>query len=230
MKLNERQNTLLALLGRHQRLSVVKLAGALHVSEMTVRRDLAAMEKSGLLRRYHGGALAIDENFEQPIVVRSHARDQEKKQLAQRAAQYLTDDSHIFLDSSSTTSYLIPYIAQKHRVTVVTNSVRTLLLLARSHIPAILMGGRYYENDMCLVGDMTEEVADMLQVDAAFFSCLGLSADGRVSDVDEPQTFVRRRIMKRSALNVFLLDSTKLGRSFPYTVCESDSGAIILTV
>ncbi len=228
MKLSDRQKNLLALLAKHQRMSVAKLAGALHVSEMTVRRDLSAMEKSGLLRRYHGGALAIDENFEQPIVVRSVSMDQEKKRLAQQAARYLSEDSCIFLDSSSTSSYLIPFIAALRRVTVITNSVRTLMLLSRSHIPCILLGGRYYENDMCLVGDMTEEVADMVNVDVAFFSCLGLSDEGLVTDIDEPQTFVRRRVMKRSALNVFLFDSSKRGRVYPYTVCGPDSGAVII--
>jgi len=231
MKLSERQTELLALLARYKRLSVGRLSSALHVSEMTVRRELQAMEQKGLLRRYHGGAVAIDENGEQPIQVRSQTMDQEKKRLAQLASVYLEEGCCVFLDSSSTTSYLIPHIAALREKLVVTNSVRTLLLLGRSHIPAILVGGKYYENDMCLVGEITEQYVDQLNVDVAFLSCLGLSEDGRVTDVDPQQTGVRRRMMKNARKTVFMIDSTKFGRIYPHTLCrEGDEDVAIITV
>ena len=79
MGLNERQRQILEWTEKKQRISVSLLAKKLYVSEMTVRRDLDKMEQEGFLRRYHGGAVANSEHMQDPIDLRMHVNEKEKR-------------------------------------------------------------------------------------------------------------------------------------------------------
>ena len=108
MELNERQQNILNILHEKGKISVSSLAKELNYSEMTIRRDLTKMEKANFLKRSHGMALENDINS-QPVTTRSFAQDSEKRKLCKEASQYLEDKMTVFLDSSSTCFYLIPY-------------------------------------------------------------------------------------------------------------------------
>ena len=75
---------------------------------------------------------------------------------------------------------------------------------------------------MCLVGSITEQYADQFNVDIAFFSPLGISDDGIISDVDIEQTSVRRMIMKHAKRKVFLFERNKLSKTYPYTLTRKE--------
>ena len=148
MELNERQRQILDILKRQKKVSVKSLSETLYASQMTIRRDLTNLSSSGLLTRYHGGAVAKEDDKQQPINVRHFIDDGEKKLLAQQAVRYLSDDMLVFIDCSSTCSYIIPYLKNFSKIRVVTNSVHVLLLLADAHIPCSVAGGYYYEPEM----------------------------------------------------------------------------------
>ena len=225
MRHNDRQQSVLRILEERGRVSVRALAAELFVSEMTVRRDLEQLEKEGLLKRYHGGAVSLTP--EQPVSVRYFLMDEEKKRLAAKAAAYLENGQTVFLDSSSSVAYLVPHIAQKKGVRVITNSVRTLLLLQDWHIPAMLLGGDYYEMDMCTVGAMTQNAARDINADVAFLSCKGL-ADGKLTDSDGAQAAIRREIAAGAGKTVCILDTSKFGKKYTFTVLrESEITALI---
>ncbi len=221
MELNARQQCILNILREKGKVSVAKLAKELNYSEMTVRRDLTKMEKSGLLKRSHGMALENDVNS-QPITTRTFAQDSEKRKLCKEAAKDLEDCMHIFIDSSSTCMYLIPYIAEHKDMCVFTNSVQILLSASNFHIPCYLTGGKYFEKDMCLLGAQAESYAQNINVDIAFFSCEGYNEDGRITDNSEEQTAVRLAVMKNSKKNIMLFDSTKKNKTYTFTVCHKD--------
>lgn len=228
LELNERQKQILALLRSKKKITVAETAASLYASEMTIRRDLEKMEQEGILRRFHGGAVEVD-SMHQPIVLRSMVNDDRKKALARKASAYLQDGQTVFLDSSSTCSYLVPYLSDFSDIQVVTNSIQSLLLLAQAHIPCFLIGGRYYEHDMCIVGPQANDFAAQFNVDIAFFSALGLSSDGRVTDTDEHQTAVRKQIMKNATQVVLMLDESKSDKIYPFTLCRQDEITAILT-
>ena len=221
MELNERQQKIVQLLREKGKISVSFLSKELHYSEMTIRRDLTAMEKAGLLKRSHGMALENDINS-QPITTRSFAQDSEKRKLCKEASEYLEDRMNVFLDSSSTCMYLIPYIAEHKDMCIFTNSVQVLLSAANFHIPCYLTGGKYYEKDMCLLGGQAEKYAENINVDIAFFSCAGYSEDGKITDDSEEQTAVRLAAMKNAKKIIMLFDSTKRNMTYAFTVCHKD--------
>ena len=221
MELNERQQNILTILREKGKISVTKLAESLNYSEMTVRRDLTKMEKAGLLKRSHGMALENDIQS-QPVTTRSFAQDIEKRKLSKEASQYLSDKMTVFLDSSSTCIYLIPYIAEHKEMTIFTNSVQVLLSAANFHIPCYLTGGKYFEKDMCLLGSSAEKFAENINADIAFFSCAGYSEDCKITDDSEEQTAVRLAAMKNAKKIIMLFDSTKKNLTYAFTVCHRD--------
>ena len=227
---NERQKEIMDILYQKGKASVSELASTLFVTEMTIRRDLAEMEKGGFLRRYRGGAVLKINLGEMPISQRLLLDKDEKKALARKCLPYIRDGITVFIDSSSTCQYLIPHLAQRKNITVVTNSVGALLTASRLHIPCILAGGEYYEQDMCMVGSLAEQAVRELNVDVAFFTTAAISNEGVISDFDLRQTMIRRIVMQNAKESIFLFEKDKLGKTLLYTLCRSeDATAVIMT-
>jgi DeoR/GlpR family transcriptional regulator of sugar metabolism len=135
----------------------------------------------------------------------------------------------VFLDSSSTCAYLIPHLARHKGITLLTNSVKTLLAAAEAHIPALLIGGEYYEQDMCLVGSLAEESARAFGVDIAFFTTAAYDEKtGIISDFDLRQTAIRRLVLKNAGKSVFLFESYKLGKRLLYTLAHKNEVSVVL--
>lgn len=226
--LNERQQKIFELTQENGKISVRKLSNLLYVSEMTIRRDLIQMEKEGVILRYHGGAVSKVDH-ELPVSKRLYIDEKEKRDLGKKASCYLKDNISIFLDSSSTVMYIIPYMKQYKNITLITNSVKSLLMASKYHLPCKLLGGDYYAHDMCLVGPMAEKEAEMLNVNVAFFSVLSYSDEGIISDEDALQSQVRQMIMKHAEKNIFLFEKANLHRKSLYTLCHADEVSVILS-
>ncbi len=230
MELNTRQQEILDILYETGKISVANLAKRLYVAEMTVRRDLSAMEKGGFLKRYHGGAVLIANQRTMPLSHRIMFDEDEKKALAKKCLPFLEDNKVIYIDSSSTCQYIIPHIATFKNMKIITNSVQALLTASSLHIPCVLIGGDYYEQDMCLIGSIAEQYARELNVDVSFFTTAAYSTDGVISDFDEAQLFIRRIMLKNSTQSVFLCERSKIGKKMLHTLCRSEDITAVLTV
>ena len=230
MKENPRQAEILDLLYKNGRMTVRALAKALYVTEMTVRRDLTQMESGGYLKRYRGGAVLKADVREMPIGERFFVDEGEKKELCLAAAAHLRDGITVFLDSSSTCLYIIPHLCKFKGILVITNSVKALTEASAYHIPALLIGGEYYEQDMCLVGPIAEQYAAELHVDVAFMTTAAYSEDGVISDFDIKQTMVRKIVMKNSKKKIFLFEKNKIGKRLTYILCRSEDADAVITL
>lgn len=230
MEARNRQKEILDMLHANGRVSVSEISRTLFVSEMTVRRDLAEMERCGFLYRYRGGAVPRYSSGEMPISERLLLDKEEKEALAARCIEFLADGMTVFIDSSSTCQFIIPYVAAKKDTKILTNSVKALLTASELHIPSMLIGGEYYEQDMCLVGSLAEESAANFNVDTAFFTTAAYSEeDGVISDFDLAQTALRRVIMKNSKKNIFLFEKKKCHKKLLHTLCRADEAYAIIT-
>ena len=233
MELNERQRAILLKLNETGRVRVSSLSRDLFFSEMTIRRDLEKMEKAGLLKRTHGGAIENQKNFEYPVNLRSEINKEQKKHLAQQATRFLSDGQLIFFNSSSTLAYILPYLSNYKNVRVVTNSVYLLSILSQMHVPVSLTGGRYNvpvsltggrynEIEQSLSGRQAEAFLSEINPDIAFLSCEALSDDGRVTDSDEDLAEIAKIAVRKSKVSVMLMDRSKLGTMCSYDVCTTD--------
>ena len=230
MEAHNRQTEILELLHAKGRVSVSELSRTLFVSEMTIRRDLAEMERCGFLYRYRGGAYPRYSSGEMPISERLLLDKEEKEMLAARCEAYLSDGQTVFIDSSSTCQFIIPHVAKFKDMKILTNSVKALLTASELHIPCLLIGGESYEQDMCLVGPVAEVSASEFNVDVAFFTTAAYSEeDGVISDFDLKQTSIRRIIMKNSKKNIFLFEKNKCNKKLLYTLCRAEEANAIIT-
>ena len=154
-----------------------------------------------------------------------------KNSLSKKAIKFINDDMTVFIDSSSTCQYIIPYISRFKNVTVITNSVNALLIASKSKIPCILIGGKYCCKDMCFIGSIAEQYANKFNVDIGFYSSMGLSENGIISDVDVEQSTIRKIIMGHSNKNIFLFEESKINKKYFYTIChKKDIDEVITTI
>lgn len=230
MALNSRQKDITKYLKDKGRASVKELAGKFFVSEMTVRRDLKELESGGFIQRYSGGAAYLGEYENMPLDSRRLMRTAEKKMIAEKTRKHLHDNMTVFIDSSSTTLYIIPILGEFKNITIVTNSIQCLIAAAKYNINCIIAGGVYYAYDMCTVGGKTNDFLRDINADVGFFSVCGLSSDGILSDPDERQTSVRRTVMENCKVKVFLFDSEKVNKKYTYTLCRADEVQDIIIV
>ncbi len=229
MKINERQQEILNILDKKHRVSTQNLAVTLDTSEMTVRRDLALLERAGLLKRYHGGALISDEYTHYPLNMRIHVNEKEKRDLAVNAKKYLSDGQTVFLNSSSTNAFLLPHLKDYRNITVITNSVAFLSILAKYGVRCVLTGGEYKAADRTLTGFDTNRFLSFINPDVAFLAFDGLTDDGIITDNDPGEAEIARIMMRGAKKKILLADHSKIGLKFTYTVCtREDADELIL--
>ena len=219
MYYRERHNKILDILQKRNSASVHFLAQALYVSEPTIRRDLAVLQEQGKIRRTFGGAVLSDMiNKEVPFVLREHENRRAKDAIARMAAKHIRDGQIIFLDASSTASYLTPYLASFSDL--ITNSPKTSLKLAELKIRSLSTGGLLLENSISFVGAHAENFVRNFNADIFFFSCRGITEDGQLTDSSMEESQLRRIMMEHSKKKIFLCTSNKIGRKYMYNLCD----------
>ena len=226
----ERRERILEILEAKKTVSAKELSRTLFVSMATVRRDLTEMEREGLLRRHHGGAAALlPENEEKSLLLRESTSAKEKARIARAAAEYITDGSCIFIDPSSTCSMLIPYLAPHKGLKIVTNGLKSAMLLDRAVDAEIYIpSGRINKNSNSVVGIDTYDYLSRLSFDIAFFSCAGVDPEAAY-EVSLEQATLKRLAMSRSRSNIMLVDSSKLGTPKMFKLCELSAPTVIIT-
>ena len=151
----EREKQILEVLLKEKRVTVRQLAKRLFISEPSVRRDLARLEKQNLIKRVHGGAVleetALSKN-KIPFLIREYEQSSAKTLIAQKAIELVSDNDVVFLDASTSCYYLIPFLASKRNLTVITNGVKALAKLAEYDITTFSTGGALVNSCLVLVG------------------------------------------------------------------------------
>jgi DeoR/GlpR family transcriptional regulator of sugar metabolism len=223
MSINLRHKEILNILGKNGAVSIKELVSTLYVSEATVRRDLAYLEKAGSIKRTFGGAKSIVDTQDQiPLSIRSSLDGKAKNEICKKASLLIKEGDTIFLDGSSTVQYLVKYISDIKDIVVVTYSIKTAELMCQNHIKTYCAGGLMLENSLVCVGNKTVEFANYINTDICFISCKGVDEDGKFSDTSEEETAIRRAFMKNSRRCVLLMTANKFGSSYMHTLCRAD--------
>ena len=223
MSYNLRHKEILEILNRNGAVSIKELTKMLYVSEATVRRDLAELEKTGALKRTFGGAKpALDTIESVPLFIRESLDSEAKKEICGKAAKLIKDGDTVFIDGSSTAQYLVKHVKDLKDVVVVTNSIKTAQFTCLNHIKTYCAGGLLLENSFVCIGHKAVDFAKDISTDICFISCKGVSLDGRFSDTSEDDTAVRKAFMKNAATRVMLMTNNKFGTSYMHTLCHAD--------
>ena len=218
----EREQEILNIMNSHGGfVTVKKLCEALYASESSIRRDLTRMEQNGLIKRSYGGA-EIVRNYSNAIDFdyRFNLNSAAKKAIAEKAVSLIKEGDVIFLDESSSAFYLAALLAEKSSLTVITNNVEIINLLAHSKVTLVSSGGFLSrENRTCFAGVDAQKVFESTYADILFFSCKSLSDDGIISDVTREEVLIKQAMLDNAAKKVFLCDSGKFGSRSAYRQC-----------
>ena len=144
MLAEERRFQIREILASQRTVTASELCDRLRVTAATIRRDLATLEKDGVLVRSHGGAVSrmSSTNFQPSYDALLRSNSEEKRQIARSAEPFLLDGDTIFLEGSTTVFELARLLVHRHRLTVVTNSPSIVCELQRSPGVTVLSTGR----------------------------------------------------------------------------------------
>ena len=193
---------------------VHELSEHLNVSEVTIRRDLTAMEDKGLLLRVHGGATLAGMSRKEPVFRDKESAHLEAKSAIARAAfELIKDGDMIYLDGGSTVLQLAKLLDSRQGLTIVTNSIMAAANLMDTEHRLILVGGEFRQLSRTLVGPLTERIINSLHVNVAFMGTIGFDLTSGMTTTDPNEAHTKELIMKRAGKVVLLADGSKLGTS-----------------
>lgn len=213
MYAQERQQRILDIARTDGRVEVAALANQLDVTPETVRKDLTALERHGLLRRVHGGAIPLENlGFEPKLAVRQERYTAEKERIAKRALDELPAEGTVLLDSGSTTQLVAELLPYDRELTVVTNSVSIAGVLAqRENVSLYLIGGRVRGRTLAAVGEWAVGALAAVSVDVAFLGTNGVSVRRGLTTPDQDEAATKRAMATAGRRIVALCDHTKFG-------------------
>ncbi|CAM2771396.1 DeoR/GlpR family DNA-binding transcription regulator [Skermania piniformis] len=233
MYAEERQQAIATLVTTGGRVAVVDLADFYGVTTETVRRDLAVLDRMGLVRRVHGGAVPLDAvaGIEAGTKERELARADEKDRIARAALDHLPrPGGTVLLDAGTTTGRLAAELPADLSLTVVTNSVPIAgRLCALPNVQLHLLGGRVRGVTQAAVGDEALRVLADLRVDVAFIGTNALTAGHGLSTPDPDEAAVKRAMVRAGRRVVVLADSTKLGHEYLVRFATVDEIDLLIT-
>lgn len=229
----ERENEILKILYDRRRITVKELSECLYASETSIRRDLARLEKQHMLKRIHGGA-RLEANavsaFKIPYMIRSLENVSEKQSIAEKAAALVREANVVFLDASTSALALLPFLARKKDITVITDGVRILSeAINYPELRIISTGGALNRSTLSLFGDETFTSIRNYHANFCFFSCEGVHQNGAITDFNEEENLVRRAMMRRSNKSYLLCTSKKIGIMQSHHLCDIDEVEGILS-
>lgn len=231
MILHERQQQILSILQKRHVASIGFLCTSLFASEATVRRDLAFLEKGSLLRRVRGGAAVLQSASQnQALFLQKEVNKTAKEHIAQIALRYLKNSSTSFFDSSSTVNYLAKAAAGgKDNLTIISNGLHTISLLNdNTDFKIIGVGGTLIDHSS-FVGERALGFIDSYCAHSLFFSCCGITNDGKITEAIEENATVKKHMLKNSTKKILLCDSSKFAKLALCQACTLSLVDIVIT-
>ncbi|MGW5259844.1 DeoR/GlpR family DNA-binding transcription regulator [Microbispora sp. NPDC004025] len=216
MYAEERQQEILRTARDAGRVDVVRLAERFEVTTETIRRDLTALERAGVLRRVHGGAIPVERlGFEPALAARDEVMTAEKERIAKAALAELPQDGAVVIDAGSTTSRLVQALPPDRELTVVVNSPPLATTLAtRPNLTVLMLGGRVRGRTLATVEDWAIQQLSQLNVDVAFMATNGCSVAKGLTTPDPAEAAIKRAMIACADRAVLLADHTKFSGTY----------------
>ncbi len=218
MRRSQRLDAIIAALAESGSVSVSDLTERLGASPATVRRDLELLESQNLLTRSHGGAVGNGTLYELPVRYRGGKQVEEKRRIADAAAERIEDAQTVCLSGGTTTTEVARRLRSRP-LTVVTNAVNIASELVVSEaIRLVVTGGVARPQTYELIGPLAEQSLEGLNVDVTVLGVDGITAAGFTTH-DEVEAQTDRKMVERAARTLVVADSSKIGRSALSSIC-----------
>ena len=233
MYAEERQQAIAQLVSDRGRLSVAAIAEQFGVTTETVRRDLSTLERMGLVRRLHGGAVPASSLavMESGLGERDQANTAQKEQIAKAALEELPPPGGIvLLDAGSTTGRFAAMLPRDHRLTVITHAVPVAArLVGLPSVELHLLPGRVRATTQAAVGADTVQALELLRVDVVLLGANGITAAHGLSTPDHEEAAAKRAMLRAARRVICLADSSKIGTETTVRFATLDEVDVLIT-
>jgi DeoR family transcriptional regulator of aga operon len=213
-----RAQEILQELLRSGKVTVDDLAQRLKVSAATIRRDLTELERRGLLRRNHGGAVSIEPALYEPFRNVSSFQEQEQQLTAEKrriglaAAEIIADGETIAIGAGTTTTQVARSLRHRKGITVLTNAVNIAMELSHQDDIKILVTGGLLSGDwFALVGHAAIESVNEFFLDKAFIGVDGIHAEHGLTTNYPDQATIHRAMLQQARQKIVVADHRKIG-------------------
>jgi DeoR/GlpR family transcriptional regulator of sugar metabolism len=226
----QRRQQILRLLRTEQVLSYRQITEMLGVSQMTARRDVAALAEQGRLQATQGGAAAITRMLSEPRrSEKAIVSLPEKSAIAAAAAALVSDSMTIYLDAGTTVQAMRPHLEAARDLTVVSNDLGTIqAFLDHPSADLICVGGRIDRDNESMIGRLAALSLAELSLDIAFLSSSSWDVGHGITTPVEAKVDPKRAAHASATTSVLLADSGKFGTYAKYRVLAlSEFDAII---
>ncbi len=214
MYAEERHRTIAEKARSERRVEVAALATSFGVSPETIRRDLSTLERQGLLRRTHGGAVPVEPlQFESEVAERLSRMSEEKSRIAESALRFVPSRGTVLLDAGTTTWALAGLLPTGKELTVVTNCLPIAsLLVAHPSLTVLVAGGRVRARTLAAVDDLAVRFIEDLAPDVTFVAANGVTVGRGLTTPNPAEAAVKKAMIRSGRRVVLLADHSKVGQ------------------
>lgn len=226
----ERQNCIMEIMKKRKVIATKELESLLYCSNSTLRRDLIELEEQGKISRGQGEVtLNSPKNTDYAYDARLVDEERAKKKIAEIAATFIGPSQSIFLDSSTTVSYILPYLKNINNLQIITNSVYLPASLNKfPNVSLFVAGGQVTYRTKSILGNFTVDFIDNFQTDVTFFSCKGIDQNGTY-EADGDQALIKQKMIQNTHTKVLLVDSSKFNKTHFFKLAQFKDIDYIIT-
>lgn len=227
----ERREQIIDLLCQEGAVSVNQLSDRYGVSTVTIRNDLAYLEKKGCLLRSYGGAILNKQfAFDRPLQDKGRINFDVKNAIARQAAELVEDGDRIILDSGSTTAQMVPYLHDKRNLIVMTNALNIAYdLVTHTDIEVMVVGGNVRKNAYSISGPTVEQYLKMYRFDKLFLGVDGFDLTAGITTPNLAEAHLNRVMCDVSQEIIAVTDSSKFDRKSFCMITEVDKLNCLVT-
>lgn len=226
--MNKRQSQILDLLTQNKKLKVTELSDVLNVSQVTIRKDLSALEDSGIIVREHGYAKL---NESDDINNRLAYHYDIKQKIAEKAVESIEDGETVMIESGSCCALVALEIAKtKKDVTLITNSAFIADYIRKTgNVRIILLGGEYQEESQVTVGPITRKCAEGFFVDKLFVGTDGFTKETGFTGNDYMRSEAVKDMAKQASNVIIVTDSVKFQQKGVVSLLDTKKVSYVYT-
>lgn len=207
---------------RHGAASLNELCEAFDVSKNTIRRDTNYLIKKGLVEKVYGGVVLKEDNlvsFEN----RQIKNQEEKRLIGKEAAKLIEEDDLIYVDSGTTTKYLMEFVPPDLRFTVVTNNLDVINSAAQlDNIQLLVVGSKYKRKTRSFIEMQNQQILQNFNINKAFMATTGLTLQNGLTNSDMLETQIKKVICAKASHIYVMADTSKFGHSTLLTYAQLD--------
>ena len=230
MSIRDRHKVILELIETKGHVEVAELSRLNGVSDATVRRDLEILEREGLVKRIHGGAISkVSLSHEPAYNVRAQRMIDEKIRIGRKAASLISEGETIVLDVGTTTTEVARALKDQRNITVFTPSLWVANILAdEPGIVVMVSGGIVRRGERSLVGDFAERAFNELVFDTFIMGIAGIHTEYGLTEYNLQDSQTKRSAIKATRRTIVVADGSKLGKIAFAKICHlNDVDALI---